>query len=100
MAETYTGAKSALNEIAGHVVSDQKQLLRARTQIGAARVSLEGIPTKYADVITWIDDQATANPAVDLWTELKAEKDQMATDFVALKGTAQSMETDLAGYDP
>jgi len=100
MTETYTSAKSALNEIAGHVTSDQKQLLRARTQITAAKVSLDGIQSKYADVITWIDDQATANPEVDLWVELKAEKDQMATDFVALKGTAQSMETDLASYDP
>ena len=100
MSIDYISAKAALNQIASNVESQRTKLQRAKTFTDTAESALNALPTAYAAIVTYINDQATANPSEDLWQLLKDEKDEMVTAFQALKAVATSMKGDLASYDP
>jgi hypothetical protein len=38
-------------------------------------------PAGYAALVSYADQQATLNPGVALWEDLKAEVDQIAADY-------------------
>ena len=85
MALTFTEAKTALDEIADRSTQNSKRLANAKTLLAQAQSDLAAMPGTYSSIISDINAEAAANPSDDAWTLAKAEKDQMVSDFQALK---------------
>lgn len=99
MAIDFATAKVALDEIAGSVARSRRHLSTAKVRVTQEKDGLDGIPTQYGEVITWIDQQAAANPGNAALQALKAERDALQSAFVALRTIATNMEADLASYE-
>lgn len=93
---TFTETKATLDEIAVRSEANRKRLENARTQIAQAEADLLAMQTAYSAFATQLDADAAANPADDAWQTALAEKDQMQSDFIALKNRSTAL---LAAYD-
>lgn len=89
---SYTTAEVELLEVSNTVRNSVQRLSDAKATVTAEKQRLDALPTKYADLVTFINDPAnqTAFP------ELKTKLDNIAADFNARKDTATQMETALA----
>jgi len=96
----YTTARSQLTALGNTITANVDRLRNSKAQATTADNSLGGLSASSATLRTFIDDQATANPSDDLWLDLKAEKDEMVTNFLARKTTSAAMVTALAPHDP
>jgi hypothetical protein len=90
---SYSTADTALREIADAVTQAVGRVTQAKGAISAEKVRLDGLPTKYADVVTWINDNAATHP------DLKNRLDALASDFQARSTNVTAMETALADLD-
>lgn len=92
MPTTYTQAKATLDEIAERINATRRRMDQARAQYGAAQLELGGLAAAYGPFIADLNAAALA----DSWPQAdaqKAEKDQMVTDFQALKATVDGIIT-------
>jgi hypothetical protein len=90
MATTYTEARATLNEMADRVNAARRRAQQARNQYTVAQAELAGLPAAYATFVSDINAAATA----DDWPQAdaqKAEKDQMVTEFNALKAEVEAI---------
>lgn len=90
---TYTTTKSTLDEIAARSETNRKRLEQAKALIGQAVTDLAAMGTNYSAFVTQLNTDAAANPNDDAWQTAKAEKDQMVSDFQALKTEAEALQT-------
>lgn len=84
MATTYTQAKATLDDIAQRVNAARKRAEGAYAAYTVAQAELAGLQGAYATFIADLD-AAAAGTAWPQAVAQKAEKDQMITDFQALK---------------
>jgi hypothetical protein len=96
----YTTAANSLTEVESTITQAVQRLRSAKKQIGQAESTLAAIPTQYSSLITWIDDQAAANPDDEAIQDLKRRKDKIAGDFNNRNTTATDMQNALSSYDP
>lgn len=92
MATTYTQAKATLDEIAQRSEQNRKRLQQARNQVATAEADLAAMATAYGPFVTDLDAAVTANPGDAAWQAAGAEKDQMVSDFNALKAQATAVK--------
>lgn len=90
---TYTQTKATLDEIAQRSEQNRKRLDQARATIAAALSDLTAMQTAYSAFVTQLNTDAAANPDDQAWQLAKAEKDQLVTDFQALRIEANSLNT-------
>ena len=89
-----------LDAVAERIRRDRATLVQCKANIGTAQADLASIPTAYSELITTINDLAAANPNNAYFQSLKARKDALATEFMALNTTATAMVSDLSNDDP
>ena len=91
MTTTFTQTKATLDEIAARSEQNRKLMVQAKALIAQAVSDLGAMPATYMAFITDLDAAAVANPTDGAWQTAKAEKDQMVTDFQALKAAADAL---------
>jgi len=87
----YLQAEAALDTIVQEASRNSDRVDRALTQLGSAYSDLAAMGSKWNTAATYIENQATANADDALWQELKARKDQIVTDFQAMRDRAQAI---------
>ena len=92
---TYTTTKATLDEIAARSEQARKRLEQARALVDAAVNELAAMGTAYSAFVAQLNADAAARPGDVAWQHAKAEMDQLAADFAALRTTAQAMRTAL-----
>ena len=90
---TYTETKSTLDLIAQRSEANRKRINAAKVQIANALSDLAGMAGTYGAFATQLDTDAAANPTDEAWQTALAEKNQMVTDFQALKARAEAINT-------
>ena len=90
---TYTTTKATLDEISKESEEARKMLDRAKVMINDADTRLASLQTTYSSFITQLNTDAAANPADPAWINAKAEKDQIVSDFQALKTRSAALKT-------
>lgn len=99
MAYDFSTARVRLNELDQIIARARVQLRQAKTLATQQDTTLGAIPTNDAELITFINDQAAANPDNAAWSQLKADLDASSAAFTALKTESSSMVTALAPFD-
>lgn len=94
---TYTEIKTALDEIAERSTLNMNRRDQARNTLLQAQQDLLAMQSNYSAVITSLNAQAAANPDDAAWQAAKAEKDQMVSDFQALKAEIDALITAIGG---
>ena len=89
---TFADVKHKLDEIAEQIRNRQSGINQARSKIDTTVESLTSMVSVYADVISEIEAQATANPTNQAWQLAKSEKDILVSEFQALKTTAEALK--------
>jgi hypothetical protein len=97
MATTYSEHKVALDEIAVRIRANAKRLQDCLNQATATEADLTAMQTAYNTVIADINADAVANPGTNVFTIMKAEKDQLVTEFNALKTRATNVKNAVNG---
>jgi F0F1-type ATP synthase membrane subunit b/b' len=92
---TFSSAKVALDEIATRIQSDRQKLQQAQALAASAESDLAAMATQYATIVSDIDTYA-ANPGGTALVNLKAEKDQLVSEFNTLKTQATNMKNATA----
>jgi len=87
----YLQAEAALDNIVEEASTYNDRVDRAIQHISTAYDELAAMASKWTTAATYIENQATANPDDALWQELKARKDQIVTDFQAMRDRAQAI---------
>ena len=93
MSVSYATADTALREVADATTQAIGRVTQAKAAITAEKVKLQGLGTKHAAVVTWINANAASHP------DLKTRLDALAADFNARIANAAAMETALAELD-
>jgi len=88
---TFTETRATLDDIAARSEANRKRLEQAKTLIAAAEADLGTMPTAYGAFVPQLDIDAAANPGDTAWQTALAEKDQMVSDFQALKARATAL---------
>lgn len=89
---TFTEAKFALDAIAKRTTSNMSQVKQARDILSGVVTNLANMQTEYTQLVADIN----AAPSDAAWNALKAEKDKLVADFLAVKAEA---EAKLAAVD-
>ncbi len=89
--ENFLMAERALNQISIDATQFFTNSDRAIEQIVTSASSLSGMPAAWAAAVTFIDGEATANPGDADWQAIKARKDKMVTDFIAMRNIVQAV---------
>jgi len=87
----YIDAKAAIQKIVEEASVHEDRVNSAIDNLSRAYNDLAGMATRWAAAVTYIEDQATANPDDALWQKLKSEKDRIVTDFAAKRDRAQAI---------
>lgn len=87
---------AGLNDIAVVIRDHRQKAKQCKTQLLASHAALVALPTTFTDVINTIDGY-TPNGAFE--EQAQAEKAALQAEFVALRNTLNSINTDLAAYD-
>ena len=88
---TYSEIKAGLDEIAKQNEQSRKDIERSKSLLSQAESQLNSMPTVYAAFVVDVDSAATANPAVEAFQIAKSEKDELVSDFQALKTRATAI---------
>ena len=89
---SYTQVKATLDELSGRSEGNRKKLLRAKALIAEVRADTNAMATNYTDLISEINTAAAANPNNNAWQLALAEKNQMVTDFQAVRDDAIALD--------
>ncbi len=90
---TFTEVKKVLDEIAERTTQNASRTTNAKALLTTAQADLASMPGAYSSILSEIDAGATANPTDQAWQNAKAEKDQMVSDFQALKAEVDALVT-------
>lgn len=90
---TYTEVKAGLDEIAQRTQQNAQRVAQARSQLAAAQGDLAAMPGAYGSLVTEINAGGTANPDNPAWQTAVAEKDELVSDFQALKAEVDALVT-------
>jgi len=90
---TTSEVKAGLDDIAKAIRMERLAMKSAKKQMAVGRDSLDGIPARFADVITTVNAYGTTD-AFELLS--KAEFAKLATEFVALRGASDTAVAGLA----
>jgi len=93
---TFTETKATLDDIANRSEANRKRIEQAKAQIATAEADLLAMQLAYSAFSTQLNTDAAAEPADAAWQAALAEKDQMVSDFLALKTRATSAKAALA----
>lgn len=96
MATTFIEAVDTLDEIAERVNGARRRAVQARSAYGQAQTELASLPTVYAQFVSDLDAAAAAN-AWPQAADQKAAKDQMVTEFQALRSYVESVIAAIDG---
>lgn len=97
MASTYATQKTALTEIAGRIVQNRQRLARCQQEAVTAESDLGAMVTVYGSIVADIDADLAASPGDTALQVLKADKDKLVAEFVALAEDATTMKNATAG---
>lgn len=78
-------AERALDQIGVDATAYYYQMSNAVDQIASAYTLLAGMATSWNAAVTFVNDQAAANPGDTEWQEMKARKDMLVADFFAMR---------------
>lgn len=94
MALQYNDVSITLRQTMQPAVQQQKTALQqARNLIAQAASLLAAMPTTYGTTVAAIDAGVVANPENAAWLNLKAEKDLVVANFMAVKAEADALKT-------
>lgn len=93
---TFTETKATLDDIAARSEANRKRLEQAKTLISTAQADLNAMGSAYSAFATQLNTDAAANSSDSAWQTALAEKDQMVSDFQALKTRASALVTAVA----
>ena len=97
----WTGAKAAINEIVEDVtrITEAKDKQIEALQNLAAQLSQmsAAAPAGWSGAIAFINAQATAEPSNAAWQSLKAEADEVVSDFLAERAALDAVNAAIAG---
>ena len=98
---SYTTAAEAVRQITAQTASLTARIDTAIERMAGIRAELDAMatpfPNGWLDAVQFIDAQAAANPADDVWAALKAEKNKLVVDFTAQKNRAAGIEAAISG---
>lgn len=94
---TFTETKATLDEIAQRSEANRKRIEQAKGQITQALSDLNSMNTAYSAFVTQLNADAAANPSDAAWINALAEKNELVSDFQALKTRAESIDTAITG---
>ena len=86
-------AESNLAQIAQDAKGHKATVKRGVEVIRQGSASLAGMPTLWADTISFIESQAAANVGDPEWETLKRRKDKIVADFQAMNAQATATNT-------
>ncbi len=89
--ENYLMAERAMDQVGIDATAFFKNSDRAIEQIVAAATSLAGMAAQWSPAVTFIDAEVVANPGDTDWDALKARKDKLTADFLAMRNLVQSV---------
>ncbi len=89
--ENFLMAERALDQIGVDATAYFTNSDRAIEQIVAAASSLAGMGAEWSSAVAFVDTQEAANPGDKDWEALKARKDKMVVDFIAMRNLVQSV---------
>lgn len=95
MALSYTQTKSTLDLIADQSENARESLVNLTAELNNTISVLNDLETNYTTFVAEVDTTATANSGDPLWQNIKAEKDKIVADFIAVRTTANNMLTAL-----
>lgn len=93
MASTFSQQKVSLDEIAANITDARNKLNQCKSLATLTVNQLGGLATTYSGIVADIDAALVAEPDNAAVMVLKAEKDKLVAEFVALQTAASSMQT-------
>lgn len=93
----FTTTKATLDDIANRSEANRKRIEQAKTLIDTAEADLIAMSSVYGSFVTQLNIDAAANAGDIAWDHALAEKNQLASDFTALKGRATAIKTAITG---
>lgn len=90
---SFTTVKNGLDEIAERSAANSKRVTQAKALLLQAQADLNAMASAYLDMVSEINSEAAANPSDVAWQGAKAEKDQLVSDFQALKSEVDALVT-------
>lgn len=94
---TFTETKATLDDISSRSESNRKRLEQAKSLIDAATGDLLAMQSAYSGFVSQLNTDAAANTTDEAWINAKAEKDQIVSDFQALKSRADTLVSAVSG---
>lgn len=94
---TFSEMKTALDEISASITRNRKLMTQCESNAIVAETALTQLQTDYSAMVTEINDFLTANPNDEAAKTLKAEKDLLVAEFLALKTAATALKTAIQG---
>nr|WP_309504264.1 hypothetical protein [uncultured Roseovarius sp.] len=98
--DSYTRAVAAVNTITNAVSSKAEQAERAMKVLIDIEASLgdmaQPAPTGWLDAITYINQQAAANPEDAEWQNLKGQANKIVSDFQTRKSQLAAINAAIA----
>ncbi len=86
----YLTARDALARIVREATNNKQTMDNGVDQLVRAASSFQNMAAAWIDATDFIDAQAVAFPADETWQRLKDEKDQIVSDFLNMRNTAQA----------
>lgn len=86
--DNFLMATRALDKISEEATNSLNRVDGAIAQLVTAASQLQAMQTAWTPAVTFIDDQAIANPTDESWQALKAEKDKLVADFLVMRDLA------------
>ena len=88
---TFTEASAALDEIAGETTGHKGNKERLIADLHHVQVNVTAMGPTWTAAVSYIDQEAAANPGDDDWQRLKSVKDKMVADFIAEKAAVDDL---------
>jgi hypothetical protein len=88
MASTFSQIKSGLDSISDRIKADRAKAISAKASLTDVVADLNQLGTDNGQLVADIDAALVANPNDNALKTAKAEKDQLVTEFNALKTMA------------
>lgn len=89
----YSGARDMIDSVAEDIVRAKKLIDRAGEILTQASDLMANVPVEYGTALAEIQALVDANPNNNAWKFLGAEKDQLQSDYQAIKATADAKKT-------
>lgn len=93
MAMTYSQLQDVKARIIRDLAARQQSLEQAKAQFAVISGQLQQMQLSYAEWASEVNDWLTANPADPAALALKAERDELVSEFAAAKAEADALDT-------